>query len=303
MDSPNASVEDEQEIERFLEALWAERGLSDHTLVAYRSDLRSFAGWLASRDNRLLRAARDDLYAYLAAHLKRGSPRSTARLISSLRNFYRYQIRENRLERDPTSGLSAPKVGRPLPQSIGESEIDALLAAPAADSLRGIRDRAMLELLYASGLRVSELVSLRLDQMNLRQGVLRVSGKGSKQRLTPIGEEAQRCLERYLTEGRPSLARKYPDSEEVFLTASGKGLTRQAVWHMIKRYARISGIRKKLSPHSLRHAFATHLLDHGADLRAVQLLLGHSDLSTTQIYTHIARARLKDLHRRHHPRG
>jgi integrase/recombinase XerD len=290
-------------IEAFLDSMWMERGLSPNTLGAYRADLLGLAAWLCARHTSLQAASREDLLAYLAWRFEQGArPRSTARLISCARQFYRHLVRERRIEIDPSARIEAPKLGRALPGSLTEDEVEALLAAPAVEDPRGLRDRAMLEVMYASGLRVSELVALTLAQVNLRQGVVRITGKGSKERLVPIGEEALGWLERHLVEARPQLLRGRA-SEALFPTGRGEAMTRQAFWHLIKRYARQAGIGKPLSPHTLRHAFATHLLNHGADLRVVQMLLGHSDLSTTQIYTHVARERLKSLHARHHPRG
>jgi len=274
-------------IEQFLDAIWMERGLSENTLAAYRNDLSGFARWLTTQQHvELLNVERDQVQAYLAHRISaRASPRSTARLLSTLRRFYAWLRREN-----------------PLPKTLTESEVEALLAAPNVETLLGLRDRTMLEVLYASGLRVSELVNLSATQVNLQQGVIRVTGKGNKERLVPLGDEAVSWLERYLREARNSLLNGYP-SDALFVTQRREAMTRQAFWYMIKRHAHKAGINKDLSPHTLRHAFATHLLNHGADLRVVQMLLGHSDLSTTQIYTHVARARLKDLHARHHPRG
>jgi integrase/recombinase XerD len=303
-DTPEIDPADAQEIERFLDALWMEGGLSDNTLAAYRNDLRGLSLWLTAIPGvRLIAAQREHLMAYLAYRYSTGSKaRSAARLLSSVRRFYRYQIRESRLVDDPSARIEAPKLGRPLPRSLSEVQVDALLAAPDCQQPLGLRDRAMLELLYACGLRVSELVSLRLEQVNLRQGVVRVIGKGSKERLVPLGEEAMTWLQRYFTEVRADLLNGQP-SDFVFPGRGGEALTRQAFWYRIKAYARKAAIRVSLSPHTLRHAFATHLVNHGADLRVVQLLLGHSDLSTTQIYTHVARERLRELHARHHPRG
>jgi len=290
-------------LDRFVDALWMERGLSRATLSAYRRDLEGLGLWLAPRGCTLVAAGSGDLHDYLATRVRSGArPRSTARLVSSLRRFYQYLVREGLSQSDPSSRIDAPRLGRPLPKSLTESEVEALLAAPDARTGRGLRDRAMLELLYAAGLRVSELVGLSLARINPRQGVVRILGKGGKERLVPLGEEALAWLETYLRDARPALLDGHP-SEAVFVTARGDAMTRQAFWYLIKRYARQAGIVKPLSPHTLRHAFATHLLDHGADLRALQMLLGHSDLSTTQIYTHIARERLKELHARHHPRG
>ncbi len=301
---PRLPATDQACLERFLDALWMERGLSRATLDAYRTDLAGFGRWLASGGRASLTTAESgDLHDYLAARILAGArPRSTARLVSSLRRFYQYLVREGVAQADPSGRIDAPKLGRPLPKSLTEVEVEALLAAPDASAALGLRDRAMLELLYATGLRVSELVGLALARVNPRQGVVRVLGKGGKERLVPMGEEALVSLEAYLRDGRPALLRGRP-AEAVFVTARGEAMTRQAFWHLIKRYARQAGIVRPLSPHTLRHAFATHLLDHGADLRALQMLLGHSDLSTTQIYTHVARERLKGLHVRHHPRG
>lgn len=294
---------EQQAIERFTDALWMERGLSDNTLAAYRNDLGGLAGWLVRQDRGLLTARREDLLAYLSQRVADGArPRTTARLLSSVRRFYRYQVREGCLSDDPSVRIDAPRIGRPLPDSLSEQEVVELLDAPDPGALLGLRDRAMLELLYACGLRVSELVGLTHGQLNLNQGVVRLLGKGGKERLVPLGEEALDWLARYLQEGRPALATQQDDGH-IFLSRRGTGMTRQAFWYRLREYAVKSGISKHLSPHTLRHAFATHLLNHGADLRVVQMLLGHSDLSTTQIYTHVARERLKDLHTKHHPRG
>jgi len=290
-------------LEAFIDALWMERGLSAHTLAAYRRDLTALGQWLEQRGRTLMAARRDDLLSYLAQRVAAGAkPRSTARLLSSMRRFFRYQVREGRLAEDPSARIDSPRLGRPLPGSLSEEEVDALLAAPDPGAVLGLRDRAMLEVLYACGLRVSELVALTLEQFNPRQGVLRLFGKGNKERLVPLGEEALDWLDRYLRDARPVLMGAQLDSC-LFPTAHGRAMTRQAFWYRIKRHAASAGIARPLSPHTLRHAFATHLLNHGADLRVVQVLLGHSDLSTTQIYTHVARQRLRDLHSRHHPRG
>lgn len=287
----------------FTDAVWVERGLSENTLAAYRADLQGLAVWLGGRGRSLLAAQRDDLLDYLAFRVRQGArPRSTARLLSSLRQFYRHLLRQGRITADPSARIDAPKLGRALPKALTEAEVETLLAAPDISDLLGLRDRTMLEVLYATGLRVSELVHLTVDQVNLRQGVVRITGKGRKERLVPFGEEALAWLERYLAQSRPLLLRGQL-SDALFPTQRGAGMTRQGFWVLIKRYARRADITKPLSPHTLRHAFATHLLNHGADLRVVQLLLGHSDLSTTQIYTHVARERLKSLHARHHPRG
>lgn len=290
-------------IDRFLEVLWLEKGLSANTQSAYRSDIGHFNVWLAEQGVELARVSRDIILDHLAWRLAQGySARSTARFLSSLRGFYRYQLREGLIEFDPTLQVALPKLGRPLPKSLSEADVDALLTAPDIAQPLGLRDRTMLEVLYACGLRVTELVSLTHEQLNLRQGVLRVFGKGNKERLVPLGEEAIIWLQHYQLEARPLLLAGKP-SAVLFPSQRGVQMTRQTFWHRIKLHARVAGIAKSLSPHTLRHAFATHLLNHGADLRVVQMLLGHSDLSTTQIYTHVARARLQELHARHHPRG
>jgi integrase/recombinase XerD len=290
----------DEHIERFVDALWLEDGLSRNTLDAYRSDLEGLRGWLKRA---LAGATRDDLKKYLADCVARGArPRTTGRLLSSLRRFYQYLLREGVIATDPTALLESPKLGRPLPKSLTEEQVEKLLSAPDVGTALGLRDRAMLETLYATGLRVSELIALALTQVNLQAGVVKVIGKGDKERLVPLGEEAIGWLQRYLTEARPALLEDHR-TDAVFPTARGAAMTRQAFWHNIKRYARQAGIQASLSPHTLRHAFATHLLNHGADLRVVQMLLGHADLSTTQIYTQVARERLKQLHERHHPRG
>lgn len=291
------------EVERFLDAMWSERGLAENTLAAYRADLVGLSRWLAIEHVEISKAHRDQLLAFLAWRVQQGAqPRSTARQLSSIRRFYRYLMREGHISEDPSTRIDMPKLGRPLPKSLTESEVIALLNAPDVLHALGVRDRAMLELLYATGLRVSELVSLRLDQVNLRQGVVRVVGKGSRERLVPMGEEAQTWIEKYLREARLGILGTQ-QSDYLFPTRRSGHMTRQAFWHIIKRYAQKADVRTTLSPHTLRHAFATHLLNHGADLRVVQMLLGHSDVSTTQIYTHVARERLKDLHAQHHPRG
>jgi len=295
---------DRADIEAFLDALWVERGLSANSLAAYGSDLRHAARWLRSEAGVGLKAARSrQLQEYLAA-LSRGgaSARTGARRLSALRQFYRHAVREGWIQADPTAEIPTPRLGRPLPHSLSESEVEALLSAPDVETPEGLRDRAMLELLYATGLRVSELVGLRPEQVNLAQGVVRITGKGGKERLVPLGDEAQKWLERFLKGGRAELLQGR-SCAALFPTRRGAGMTRQAFWYRIRKHARAAGISAHLSPHTLRHAFATHLVNHGADLRVVQLLLGHSDLSTTQIYTHVARARLKRLHARHHPRG
>jgi integrase/recombinase XerD len=290
-------------IDRFLDAVWMERGLSPNTLAAYRADLSALERWLEEHDSALLSASRADLLAFMASRIEGGSrPRSTARQLSSFRRFYRHLVRDGALREDPTALIDMPKVGRSLPRSLTEEEVEALLAAPAVGDPLGHRDRTMLEVLYATGLRVSELVSLKLSSVNLAQGVLRIVGKGDRERLIPLGEEAVQWVQQFLLGPRVEILLER-QTDYLFPTRRGDRMTRQAFWHIIKRHARSAGIQKELSPHTLRHAFATHLLNHGADLRVVQMLLGHSDLSTTQIYTHVARERLKDLHSRHHPRG
>lgn len=290
-------------IEHYLDALWMEKGLSDNTLAAYRRDLSDFAGWADAQQADLLQIGAAEIQHYLAQRMAQGlKARSAARLMSCLRGFYRYQLRENRIAIDPTVLVENPKLGKPLPKSLTEDEVERLLAAPDIDDELGFRDRTMLELLYACGLRVSELVGLSVAEISLNQGVVRIVGKGGKERLVPMGEEALDWLQRYLTLIRPYLLTSGP-VDVVFPSRRGRPMTRQTFWYRIKTYAKQADIHKPLSPHTLRHAFATHLLNNGADLRVVQLLLGHSDLSTTQIYTHIAQQRLKALHAEHHPRG
>ena len=288
-------------IDQFLDALWLERGLSENTLSAYRSDLYSYSGWLAPASRDLLQSRPEDILAYLAT-LTGKSSRTSARRLSSLRRFFQYLAREGRISHDPCARVAAPRIGRPLPKSLTEEEVESLLDAPDTATAVGQRDRAMLEVLYATGLRVSELVGLQLAQVNLRQGVLRVIGKGNKERLAPLGEEASDWVEKFIRQGRAELLQE-PPVDVLFPSRRGRMMTRQTFWHAIKRHAVRAGISKTLSPHVVRHAFATHLLNHGADLRVVQMLLGHSDISTTQIYTHVARERLKNLHAEHHPRG
>ncbi|MCP5149543.1 MAG: site-specific tyrosine recombinase XerD [Chromatiales bacterium] len=288
-------------IEAFVDALWAEDGLAALTLRAYRADLLALARWLAARDTSLAEARRSDLLAYLAEMA--GSPaRTVARKLSTLRRFYRHLVRRGEVASDPTDRIEAPRLGRPLPSVLSEAEVEALLEVPDVATAGGLRDRAMLELLYATGLRVSELVGLTLGAVNLAQAAVRVVGKGSRERLVPFGEEAAAWIQRYLVDARPRLLDGRP-SDALFPGRAGRPLTRQAFWALVKRHAIAAGIVKDISPHSLRHAFATHLLNHGADLRVVQMLLGHTSVSTTQIYTHVARERLRALHARHHPRG
>lgn len=295
--------ESENIIAKFLDALWLEKGLSDNTLQAYRSDLCAFGIWSETSKLTFVQILPEHINDYLVFLAEKGrSARSQARLLSCLRQLYAYLIREQSIASDPTALIPLPKTGRLLPKYLSEKDVDALIDAPDISTALGLRDRAMLEIIYASGLRVSELVGLQLSQLNLRQGVVRVQGKGDKQRLVPFGEQATDWIEKYLTESRPELL-KQTQSDSLFVTNRKKSMTRQAFWHLIKKYALQSGIKDSLSPHTLRHAFATHLLNHGADLRVVQMLLGHSDISTTQIYTHIAQSRLENIHAEHHPRG
>lgn len=290
-------------INQYIEMLWLEKGLSDHSRNSYLSDLQHFNQWLINQNVVIEQVQRDIILNYLAWRLEKGyKARSTARLLSALRSFYRYLVREGICDIDPTLQIEMPKLGQPLPKTLSEQDVEALLAAPNIEDTIGLRDKAMLEVLYACGLRVTELVSLTLEQINLRQGVLKTFGKGRKERLVPLGEEAIIWLEQYLKSGR-ALLLVGKVSDVLFPSSRGDMMTRQTFWHRIKHHAQVAGISKPLSPHTLRHAFATHLLNHGADLRVVQMLLGHSDLSTTQIYTHIAQARLQELHAKHHPRG
>jgi integrase/recombinase XerD len=292
------STADQTLLDAFCDALWLEDGLSKNTLEAYRRDLAQLAAFLAGRG---LEAAREaDLFAYLASRAGRSS--SAARRLCSLKRFYQYCLREQRVACDPTLKLDAPRMVRRFPRSLSEADVEALLAAPDAATPLGLRDRAMLEVLYATGLRVSELVALKTFGANLDAGVVRVLGKGAKERLVPLGEEAIDWVRRYRDEGRPVLLGGRA-ADALFVTARGAAMTRQAFWHNLKRYGARAIPGKTLSPHVLRHAFATHLINHGADLRVVQMLLGHADISTTQIYTHVARERMKALHARHHPRG
>jgi integrase/recombinase XerD len=293
-------------LDAFCDALWLEDGLSKNTLEAYRRDLTLFAAWLARDTRRALAQAREaDVHGFLASRhrgAKSPKPSTDARLLSSLKRFYQYGVREKLVDADPTLKLDPPKRAPRFPKSLSEADVEALLAAPEAGKPLGLRDRAMLETLYASGLRVSELVGLKTFEINLEAGVVRILGKGSKERLVPLGEEAVDWVRRYAAEARPALLKK-KQSDALFVTARGAGMTRHAFWHLIRRYAARAVPGKALSPHTLRHAFATHLINHGADLRVVQMLLGHADISTTQIYIHVARERLKQLHAKHHPRG
>ena len=306
------SVTEQRIIESFIDHLWMENGLSDNTLSAYRNDLAGFALWLKEKNQSLTVANTGIIQDFLAHnyHIQQ-KRRSVARLLSTLRRFYFYLYRENHITEDPTHLLESPKGERALPVSLNEQQIDDLLAAPDTSDDLGLRDRAMLEVLYATGLRVSELISLQTSQISLQQGVIRVIGKGNKERLVPVGEVALEWLMNYYQQSRPQLLLKVMSNQKqasqcsaVFVTKRGKSMTRQAFWYMVKRYALIAGITTDhLSPHTLRHAFATHLLNHGADLRVVQMLLGHSDISTTQIYTHVADQRLREMYQNHHPRA
>jgi len=300
----SARATDLAEIDNFCDALWLEDGLAKATLDSYRSDLGRLAQWLADNVSEALLDLRATTVAAFIAHLSRQTRASSqARYLSTLRRFYRWQLARGRIVADPTLKLANPTRPSRLPKVMSEKQVDSLLAAPNIDAALGLRDRAMLETLYATGLRVSELVNLKLHEIGYDEGVLRALGKGSKERLVPLGELAIDWLKRYLDEARPEIL-KGKQSDALFVTARGGAMTRQAFWQLIKRYAAVAGIApEKLSPHVLRHAFATHLLNHGADLRVVQLLLGHADISTTQIYTHVARERLKSLHSVHHPRG
>ena len=291
-------------IDKYLDSLWLEKGLSRNTLESYSRDLEAFSCWLVDQSLVLLSVRREDLLRYLSARMGAGiKARSIARGLSCLRGLYRYLLREHLIQLDPTLRIENPRIGRPLPDTLTEGDIERLLAAPDTSTVLGLRDRTMLEVLYATGLRVTELVSLRVTEINLRQGVVRITGKGSKERLVPLGEEAISWVQRYLDSGREALLKNNLHEDIVFPSSRGQTMTRQTFWHRIKVHAHKAGIQRHLSPHTLRHAFATHLLNHGADLRVVQLLLGHSDLSTTQIYTHVAQQRLKELHQTHHPRG
>ena len=292
-------------LDRFCDGVWLADGLARNTLDGYRRDLAQFAAWLQSSGaGPLLEARAEDLHRHLAwqVEARHAKPRTTGRLVSSLRRFYQFALSEGLRADDPAAELESPRLPRSLPKSLSEAQVEALIAAPDTTTALGVRDRAMLETLYASGLRVSELVGLKLVQVSLEMGVVRLIGKGAKERLTPLGEEAVAWIDAYRKQARPELlaGRK---SDTLFVTTRAAAMTRQAFWALIRRHAAVAGIRRDISPHTLRHAFATHLINHGADLRVVQMLLGHADISTTQIYTHVARERLKQLHRQHHPRG
>lgn len=299
------SPPEQQLIEQFLDALWMEHGLSQNTLAAYRNDLASLAQWLSSQQTELKNAQQGELQGFLANRFEQGSKnRSAARLLSSMRRFYAWLLRERRIQADPVALIEAPKPEQPLPRSLSEAQVEALLFAPDINQPLGLRDRAMLEMLYATGLRVSELIGLQFSQVSIDPGVVRVIGKGNKERLVPLGEEAIDWMQNYMGNARADLMARHPPCNALFVTNRGQGMSRQAFWYLLKRYALLAGINPEvLSPHTLRHAFATHLLNHGADLRVVQMLLGHSDISTTQIYTHVAKQRLQDIYQQHHPRA
>jgi integrase/recombinase XerD len=291
-------------IDLFIDTIWSEKGLSRLTLDAYRRDLKLFANWLDERNEGLLQASQASILQYLAQRVEeKKAPRSNARLLSSLKQYFRFQQRTAQRSDNPTDLISMPKLNRLLPDSLSELDCELLLEAPDIATAYGLRDRSMLELMYSSGLRVSELVSLKLNQVNQNSGLIRLTGKGSKERVIPVGEEALLWLKKYLSDARLELIKVQKLNDDLFLSSRGTAITRQAFWQHIKKYLAIAGLKDTYTPHSLRHAFATHLLNHGADLRTVQMLLGHSNLSTTQIYTHVAQARLQALHEKHHPRG
>ncbi len=295
------SVDNNDLIDLFIDAMWLESGLSKNTLSAYRSDLNRFAKFILEKS--LITVQQAEVQKFLGLMMAEGTKASSsARVLSTLRRFYRYQIRQNQISKDPCAQVLSPKQGRPLPKAMSEKQVEDLLDAPDTQTALGVRDRAMLETLYATGLRVSELVGLTLLEISLQVGVVRIVGKGNKERLVPLGEQAIDWIERYQQSARLELL-KQRQSDAMFVTARGSGMTRHAFWHIVKKHALKAGIEQSLSPHTLRHAFATHLINHGADLRSVQMLLGHADLSTTQIYTHIARERLQSMHAQHHPRG
>ena len=290
-------------IDQFIDHLWLEDGLSKNTLNSYRFDLSIFVSWLAeTKKVELLDVSELEIQEFLAFKFPTSKSRSISRLLATLRRFFRFLLRENKIKEDPTLKIQTPKIPKSLPKSLSEDEVEGLLEAPDIKTDVGIRDRSMLELLYACGLRVSELVGIQLTEVILSDGVIRVTGKGSKTRLVPMGEEAVDWIKKYLVKSRQNILNKQT-SKFLFVTNRGGEMTRQAFWYLIKKYALMANIDKPMSPHILRHAFATHLINHGADLRVVQMLLGHSDISTTQIYTHVARERLKKLHQEHHPRG
>ena len=302
MPKNSSSTEPGPLVGAFIEALWLEDGLSPNTLAAYRRDIQGFSQWLQAQSLTLEHAGENEVQAYFADRFDQTRASTANRRLTVLRRFYQWALREKHVSTDPTLKLLTAKQAPRLPQTLSEAQVEALLAAPNTETPLGLRDRAMLELLYASGLRVSELVGLPMLSLNLREGVLRITGKGNKERLVPFGEEAADSLQNYLSQSRPVLLGKQ-NSPAVFVTQQGTAMSRVMFWKLIKKYALLADVHVPLSPHTLRHAFATHLLNHGADLRAVQMLLGHSDISTTTIYTHVARERLKALHAQHHPRG
>ena len=290
-------------IDEFIDHLWLEDGLSKNTLNSYRFDLELFSGWLTKiLQKNILDVSQADIQQYLSFKFPTSKSRSISRLLTTLRRLFRYLLRENKVKIDPTLEIMSPKIPKSLPKSLSEEEVDLLLNAPNIKNFSGLRDKAMLELLYACGLRVSELVNILLTELSMTDGIIRITGKGSKTRLVPMGEEAVDWIKKYIDEGRKNIL-KLKTSKYLFVTIRGSAMTRQAFWYLIKKYSIIAEIKKPMSPHILRHAFATHLINHGADLRVVQMLLGHSDISTTQIYTHVARERLKNIHEHHHPRG
>lgn len=300
----NKLQQSQQQIERFIDTIWSEKGLSKLTLDAYQQDLKLFSQWLVEKNESLIDASQTLILQYLAFKVdKKSSARSNARLLSTLKQFYRFHLRTGERVDNPAGLIDAPKLSRHLPDSLSESDCEKLLNAPDIKTEYGLRDRCMLELMYSSGLRVSELVSLELNQLNQNLGLIRLTGKGNKERVIPVGEEALYWIKKYLTNSRPVLYKDHRPTDAFFLSSRSSAITRQAFWQHIKKYLTKAGLKDSFSPHSLRHAFATHLLNHGADLRTVQMLLGHSDLSTTQIYTHVAQARLQAMHEKHHPRG
>ncbi|RYF14623.1 MAG: site-specific tyrosine recombinase XerD [Comamonadaceae bacterium] len=294
--------EADSSIATFIDALWLEEGLSRNTLSAYRRDLELYEKWLVQRGLRLPATSEADLHGYFAARHAETKPTSSNRRLTVFKRYFRWALRERLITADPTLRLQSAKQPLRVPKTLTEAQVEALLDAPDVDTPLGLRDRTMLEVMYASGLRVSELVTLKVIHVGMNEGVLRVMGKGSKERLVPFGQVARDWIVRYLAESRPAILGGQ-QSEDLFVTARGQGMTREMFWVIVKKHARTAGILSPLSPHTLRHAFATHLLNHGADLRAVQMLLGHADISTTTIYTHVARERLKVLHAQHHPRG
>jgi integrase/recombinase XerD len=292
------------DIDRFIDSLWSQKGLAELTLSAYQQDLLQFSRWLATQRQKLSGADQSTIQQFLAERFTNGaSARSNARLLSTLKQYYRHLVRIGERQDNPTALISAPKIHRSLPQALGETDIEKLLEAPDLETNYGLRDRCMLELMYSSGLRVSELVGLQLNQINTNLGLVRLVGKGNKERVIPVGEEALHWLLQYVKKARPGLLAANSVNDALFLSSRGSAITRQAFWQNIKKHLLKAGVKTVFSPHSLRHAFATHLLNHGADLRTVQMLLGHSSLSTTQIYTHIAQSRLQSIHAQHHPRG